>query len=128
VSALDELTRREALRVLAAVGLWPLACGDAQPEAAAPPEVAKLVALRPDAGAAARVGREWLAAQTAAPSTAELVQQILPDPSLSGGALREALERAHRSDLEAQRYEAVAGWSLSRTEARLYALLARVGG
>ena len=86
----------------------------------------RVVALRPDREAAALIGRTWLEGQSVPPDTAKLLRGLVPDNSIEGNALREALERAHREDLFSERYESIAGWQLSRTEMHLYALLARV--
>lgn len=126
-NALEDMTRRDALRLLVALGLWPLGCSDSTPPASVPLSASdRIVALRPDREAAALIGRTWLKQQSTAPSTAELLHELAPNDSLEADALREALESAHRGDLLAERYESVLDWQLSRTEVRLYALLARV--
>ena len=123
----SDITRRHALRLLAAFGLLPLGCDDPAPRAPGPSSPGdRLVALRPDRQAAAVIGRTWLDAQPDAPSTAELLRELAPDESLEPNALREAWQRAHRKDLLAERYESISGWQLSRSEVHLYALLARL--
>jgi len=117
-----DMGRRQALRLLAVLGLWPLSCIDHYSPTS---DARRLLELRPDREAAALLGRAWLDAQSGAPSTAELLRELAPH-GYEGEALREALEQAHRKDLFAERYERIAGWRLSRTEVRLYALLALV--
>jgi hypothetical protein len=122
-----DISRRDMLRVLALLGLWPLGCNDQAPALPSPPMNAdRFVALRLDREAAALIGRTWLEGQTTPPDATTLLKTILPDTSFEGDALRKAIGRAHREDLLSERYESVAGWQLSRTEVHLYALLAQV--
>jgi hypothetical protein len=119
------ITRRQALRCLAAIGSLPLAgvaCG-------AHGEAERLVALRRDRRSAQRVGRAWLDAQSPPPDAARLVALICGASGCAGFAsggepLRREVAQRHHSDLARGKLVAVEGWLLTETEAALYALVA----
>lgn len=118
-----QLTRREALRCLAALGAIPVVgcIGETDP--------ASLVALRRDRRSAELLGRAWLAGQRPEPSAQELVARICGESGCAGFAddgerMRRLIRARHRSDFEQGRLVSVDGWLMSQTEVALYALVA----
>jgi hypothetical protein len=124
------LTRRAALRLLAAAGLAPLAagagglagCRDARRPGG--PDPAQLITHPADM---ARVGELWLEAQNAAPDVAALVDALSARGDRDEDALRRRLADRQREDWIEGRVEEVRGFRFARTELELYALAALLG-
>jgi hypothetical protein len=78
-----------------------------------------------DREGAARLGRSYLGAHPTEARSGILVSRLIgpTEPTSAAGASREVASRI-RGDYAADRTVVVDGWVLSRTEARLYALVA----
>ena len=74
--------------------------------------------------AAQRTGAEWLKTQTPSPSARVLFDALFREVPQQPDAYTKWIIDRHRSDIEANRMELVAGWSISQTEAHVFALLA----
>lgn len=114
-----------ALGLATSVAIGPRAIGLFLERLAAANDLAQaLRELVPHRESAARLGRAYLASVPAEASSTRLVALILGAPTRRTG--REAAHVASRiqTEFDAGRVVNVAGWILSPTEARLYALSA----
>jgi hypothetical protein len=120
-------TRREVVAIAAALTMGPIAAHATAPG----PTVRELIAIMPDARAAAAIGRGWLAGPDAPPVTMEALRRDIarslrldapgPRPSPPAAARRRLRWRI-RGDFAEARVVTVDGWMLSRVEAQLCAL------
>ena len=76
---------------------------------------------------AQKCGAIWLEAQVKKPRLETVFEQLFPDVKQAPEQSIEQIKTRHISDIEADRFETVAGWTLSRTETQLYALLSLSG-
>ncbi len=125
------LTRREAVRLLAALG-WSLGAGSpawlagCAPDSAAGGAFFLPVMDEPDAMIA--LGRAWLRSQATPPTQDQLLTELGRSPGLASdaAALRDWIAARHAHDWLAGRLLEVNGFQLSATEVQLYALAARL--
>ncbi len=120
------ITRRQALRYLAALGVLPL---HSLVGCSVETDPAKLAALRRDRFSAALLGWAWLEDQSPAPSATELVARICGESGCAefehdSDRMRRSIAERHRSDFERGNLVSVGGWLMSETEVALYALVA----
>lgn len=73
---------------------------------------------------ARKCGQLWLDDQTERPGYTVLFNGLIANADRTPSQLVKEIKAQHIVDIEAQRFETVAGWTLSRTETHLYALLA----
>lgn len=122
----EGVTRRTALRLLAAAGLAPLGlagAGCGSDGSRRDP----LVALVDAPVGMARLGRLWIDGQSAPPELPALVASLVPGDGLETEAvLRRELAVRLRDDWVHGRTELVNGYTLGATEVRLYALAERL--
>ena len=119
------MTRRESLIYVAALSLLGLpACSD---------DGGALVSGRTELAAAARVGAQCLEALKPSGGASALALAICGDADPSRFEsdpefARTVFQQRHQADLDSADLVEVSGWMLSRSEARLYALIALTHG
>lgn len=74
--------------------------------------------------AAEKTGAAWLEEKENAPSARTLFDSFFSDVPEQASNYAAWVRMRHKQDLEKNRLEQVAGWSISQTEAHLFALLA----
>ncbi len=120
------ITRRQALRYLAALGVLPL---HSLVGCSVETDPAKLAALRRDRFSAALLGRAWLDDQSPEPDATELLARICGESGCAdfgddNDRMRRLIAERHRFDFERGNLVSVDGWLMSETEVALYALVA----
>jgi len=73
---------------------------------------------------ARKCGELWLSAQAEQPKLESLLTGLLPEKYTDNQGLTQWVRDRHFADIGADRYEQISGWTLSRTETHLYAVLA----
>lgn len=73
---------------------------------------------------ARKCGELWLNAQVEQPKIGTLLVGLLPEKYADSRAVTQWVKDKHLADINADRYEQISGWTLSRTETHLYAVLA----
>jgi hypothetical protein len=73
---------------------------------------------------ARKCGELWLSAQAEQPKLETLLIGLLPDTYTDNQRLTQWVKNRHLTDINADQYEQISGWTLSRTETHLYAVLA----
>ena len=73
---------------------------------------------------ARKCGELWLNAQVDQPKIGALLAGLLPEEYVDSRAVTQWVKDKHLADISADRYEEISGWTLSRTETHLYAVLA----
>lgn len=86
--------------------------------------VAHLAKGRKKLEQARKCGQLWLDERNERPGYTALFNGLIANADRTPSQLVEEIRAQHILDIEAQRFETVAGWTLSRTETHLYALLA----
>lgn len=86
--------------------------------------VANLAKGRKKLDYAQKCGQLWLDEQTETPGFAPLFNGLITTATYTPAQILKRIQMRHIEDIKAQRFETVAGWTLSRTETHLYALLA----
>ena len=119
------VTRRQALRYLAALGVLPL---HSLIGCSVETDPSKLATLRRDRFSAALLGRAWLDDQSPEPDATELLARICGESGCAdfndNDRMRRLIAERHRSDFERGNLVSVDGWLMSETEVALYALVA----
>ena len=86
--------------------------------------VANLAKGRKKLDYARKCGQLWLDEQTETPGFTPLFNGLIATTTHATTQIVKQIKKRHLEDIKAQRFETVAGWTLSRTETHLYALLA----